>query len=193
MTEPKTKFIVFDGMDNCGKSTLLQDVARAMGQYAKEIKFPKTMPSGALLRMNTEKDFEILFTMFELLDPAKTYLLDRFIVSNLVYDKVLRGEDVALSQHYYAEFKRRFNVMEVFVSRPPISTEFIDDRISLTVDQFNAGIEEYKKYGPNHQILLRDENDQPSTQTSARAELYFKCVQFIRSTPRTFRTYTPQQ
>jgi hypothetical protein len=167
-------------MDNCGKSTLLRDLARDLWPHAKEIKFPKTMPSGALLRMNTEKDFEILFTMFELLDPAKTYLMDRFIVSNLVYDKVLRGEDVALSHHYYAEFKRRFDVMEVFVTRPPIKEAFVDDRIKLTVEQFNAGLDEYKKYGPNHQILLRDENDNPSTPIPVRFELYSKCAEFIR-------------
>ena len=181
----RTKFIVFDGMDNCGKSTLLKDVARDMWPHAKEIKFPKTMPSGALLRMNTEKDFEILFTMFDLLDPSKTYLMDRFIVSNLVYDKVLRGEDVALSHHYYAEFKRRFDVLEVFVSRPPITVEFIDDRISLTIEQFNAGIEEYKKYGPNYQILLRDEHDNPTTPNAGRDILYRQCTNFIRHNSRT--------
>lgn len=175
----RTKFIVFDGMDNCGKSTLLRDLAKDFWPHAKEIKFPKTMPSGALLRMNTEKDFEILFTMFELLDPAKTYLLDRFIVSNLVYDKVLRGEDVELSHRYYAEFKRRFEVMEVFVSRPPIKAEFVDDRIKLTIEQFNVGIEEYKKYGENYQILLRDENDNPRTPLPARDILYRKCADFI--------------
>jgi GTPase SAR1 family protein len=175
----RSKFIVFDGMDNCGKSTLLKDLARDFWPTAKEIKFPKTMPSGALLRMNTEKDFEILFTMFELLDPGRTYLLDRFIVSNLVYDKVLRGEDVALSHHYHAEFKRRFQVLEVFVTRPPIREAFVDDRIKLTIDQFNAGIEEYKKYGPNHQILHRDQNDQPSTERAERRAVYDECARFI--------------
>lgn len=175
----RTKFIVFDGMDNCGKSTLLRDLAKDFWPHTKEIKFPKTMPSGALLRMNTEKDFEILFTMFELLDPAKTYLLDRFIVSNLVYDKVLRNEDTSLSQFYYSEFKRRFEVLEIFVTRPHIGEAFVDDRIKLTVDQFNAGIEEYKRYGENNQILLRDKNDNPSTPLPARDILYRKCADFI--------------
>jgi predicted ATPase len=175
----RSKFIVFDGMDNCGKSTLLKDLARDLWPNAKEIKFPKTMPSGTLLRMNTEKDFEILFTMFELLEYGKTYLMDRFIVSNLVYDKVLRGEDVALSHHYYAEFKRRFNVHEVFVTRPPIKEAFVDDRIKLTVDQFNAGLEEYKKYGHNWQILMRDENDQPTTELYNRRLVYDECARFI--------------
>jgi thymidylate kinase len=176
----QTRFIVFDGMDNCGKSTLLKDLARDFWPTAKEIKFPKTMPSGALLRMNTEKDFEILFTMFELLDPTKTYLMDRFIVSNLVYDKVLRGEDVALSHHYHAEFKRRFAVKEVFVTRPHIGEAFIDDRIKLTKDQFNAGIDEYKKYGPNYQILYRGPNDEPGTPTPERELVYIECGNFIQ-------------
>lgn len=175
----KTKFIVFDGMDSAGKSTMVQDLARDLRSRAIEVKFPKTMPSGALLRMNTEKDFEILFTMFDLLDRTKTYLLDRFIVSNLVYDKILRGEDVALSHQYYAEFKRRFDVMEVFVTRPHIESEFIDDRISLTVDQFNAGIDEYFKYGPNYQVLFRVDCDAPSLETPDRGILIDKCTEFI--------------
>lgn len=178
----KTKFIVFDGIDNAGKSTLLRDVAREMWPHAKEIKFPKTLPSGTLLRMNTERDFEILFTMFELLDPAKTYLLDRFMVSNLVYDKVFRGEDSAVSQHYHAEFKRRFQVLEIFVTRPPIRDDFVDDRISMTRDQFNACLEEYKKFGPNHQILARDENDRPSNPLPLRDTVFKQCVDFVRYT-----------
>jgi thymidylate kinase len=178
----KTKFIVFDGMDDCGKSTMIQDLQRDFWPHAKEIKFPKTLPSGALLRMNTEKDFEILFTMFELLDKNKTYLLDRFMVSNLVYDKVLRGESTELSTFYYDEFRRRFNVREVFVTRPHISSAFIDDRIKLTREQFNAGIDEYKKYGTNYQVLSRNDNDEPNGLLPIRAEVMKACFDFVRPT-----------
>lgn len=167
-------------MDNCGKSTMIQDLQRNLWPHAKEIKFPKTLPSGALLRINSEKDFELLFSMFELLDQRKTYLMDRFVVSNLVYDKVLRGENTELSQFYYNEFKRRFNVMEIFVTRPNIGVDFIDDRIKLTREQFNAGLDEYKKYGENYQVLNRDSNDQPSTETPVRAILMDQCAAFIR-------------
>ena len=175
----KTKFIVFDGMDNCGKSTLISDLVRDLWPVVKEIKFPKTLPSGNLLRIKEEKDFELLFSMFDLLDSTRTYLMDRFIVSNLVYDKVLRGEDTQLSRYYYDEFKRRFDVLEIFVTRPPIAADFIDDRIKLTRDQFNAGLEEYKKYGANHQILFRDENDQPARETQERQVVLQECIEFI--------------
>ena len=69
----KTKFIVFDGMDNCGKSTLISDLVRDLWPVVKEIKFPKTLPSGNLLRIKEEKDFELLFSMFDLLDSTRTY------------------------------------------------------------------------------------------------------------------------
>jgi len=157
----KTRFVLFEGMDNCGKST---QIDRLLKRYpnAVEIKFPKTLPSGDLLRINTEKDFEILFSMFDLLDVDKIYLLDRFIPSNLVYDKVLRGEDTKLSRHYWAEFNNRFDVTTVFLTRPYIKADFIDDRIKLTEQQFNDALDAYREFGYNYQLLDRDENDQPS-------------------------------
>ena len=178
----KRKFIVFDGPDNAGKTTLIRDLQRDLWPQCREVKFPKTMPSGALLRINTEKDFELLFTMFEQLDPSVTYLLDRFIVSNLVYDKVFRGEDTSLSEFYRDQFKQRFSVLEIFVTRPHITTDFIDDRISLTKDQFNAVIDAYKMYGPNYQILSRDELDRPAEPLPVRRMVLDQCASFITRT-----------
>jgi GTPase SAR1 family protein len=175
----KTSFIVFDGMDNCGKSTMMRQVKHACPGAAHIIEFKKTLPSGDLLRINTEKDFELLFSMFELLDPSKVYLLDRFVVSNLVYDKVLRGESTAVSEFYHAEFLRRFDVLEVFFTRPPVTQPFVDDRIKLTVEQFNAGLTEYQKYGTNYQVLDRDTDDQPTTRTMWSDYVFDMCVYFV--------------
>ena len=160
-TDYKTQFIVFEGMDVCGKSTLLQDVQRDF-EPCEEIKFKKTLPSGALLRMNTEKDFEILLTLFEHLDRSKCYLLDRFMISNLVYDKVLRGEDTELTNRYWYEFNDRFDVLTVVLTRPHIDADFVDDRIKLTRQQFNDALDEYKKYGFNWKLLKRDEHGNPT-------------------------------
>jgi thymidylate kinase len=155
------RFVIFEGMDNCGKTT---QIARLLKRYpeAIEVKFPKTLPSGALLRINTEKDFELLFSVFDLLDPRKIYLLDRFIPSNLVYDKVLRGENTELSQFYWKEFNRRFDVTTVLLTRPNIHEDFVDDRIKLTRKQFNLALQEYRQFGYNYQLLDRDENDRPT-------------------------------
>ena len=175
----KTKFIVFDGIDNCGKSSLITELGQKYFSFAQVVNFKKTLPSGALLRINTEKDFELLFSMFDLLDKSTTFMLDRFVVSNLVYDSVLRGEDTKVSRYYYEEFTRRFQVLEIFLTRPKVTVDFEDDRIKLTRDQFNGCIDEYKKYGDNYQILNRDENDVPTTARRERQLVLEQCGRFI--------------
>jgi thymidylate kinase len=182
-----TKFLLFDSVDECGKTTFINrlikyDLIEGFGPFnhVKELKFPKVLPSGTLLRINDEKSFELVFTLFEDLNPNVTYILDRFIMSNLVYDKVLRGEDVSLSKHYYEEFKRRFNVLEVLLTRPHITDDFIDDKIRMSRDQFNDCIDEYKKYGENYQLLLRDEQGKViGTDPMIDKMIFRKCVNFV--------------
>jgi thymidylate kinase len=156
-----TKFLIFDGVDEVGKSTFIEMIK--MNPQCKdkvvELNFPKLLPSGTLLRINDEKSFELLFSVFDYLDPKYTYILDRFITSNLVYDKVLRSEDVSVSMHYWAEFMTRFNVKQYLFTRPEIQKDFVDDKIKLSRDQFNGCIAEYKKYGTNHMLLQRNSFD----------------------------------
>ena len=183
----QTKFLLFDSVDECGKTTFINrlvkyDLIEGFGPFnhVKELKFPKVLPSGALLRINDEKSFELIFTLFESLDQSYTYILDRFIMSNLVYDKVLRGEDTSLSLHYYNEFKRRFAVAEVLFTRPHIGEDFVDDKIRLTRDQFNQCIDEYKTFGTNYKLLLRDADGRvvgPDPAVDAR--VFSNCVDFV--------------
>lgn len=178
----KTKLIILDGPDECAKSTFIKDLTYFCGQ-AQEIKFKKTLPSGELLRINTEKDFELLFSMFDLLDKKKTYVLDRFIVSNLVYDKVFRNaseEYLALSKRYYAEMKERFNVLEVFLTRDEITTDFEDDRLKMPKDTFNLVIKEYLNYGPAWKIIDRVDG-QIVLNDICRNKLLRECNKFIQS------------
>jgi hypothetical protein len=176
-------------MDNCGKSTVINTLTKVY-PWVHEIKFPKTLPSGALLRINTEKDFELLFSTFDLLDKGFTYVLDRFVVSNLVYDKVLRGEDTGVSKFYRAEFLRRFHVLEIFLTRPYITQDFVDDRIKLSRAQFNAGLYEYLQYGENYQLLNRNENDEPDGMNkSLSSTIYSRCHEFIDTPSHSLQDY----
>lgn len=156
-----TKFLIFDGVDEVGKSTFIKNLKThpQASPYVVELNFPKILPlSGDLLRINDEKSFELLFAAFEYLDPRYTYVLDRFITSNLVYDKVLRGEATLISKHYWQEFTERFNVKECIFTRPAIEQDFVDDKISMSKDKFNECIQEYHEYGENHMLLVRDES-----------------------------------
>jgi len=155
----RTKFLIFDGVDSVGKSTFIDKVKQTFhpGQEVVELNFPKILPiSGNLLRINDEKSFELLFAAFDYLDQSKTYILDRFITSNLVYDRVLRGETTGISTHYWNEFKSRFNVKQVLFTRPEINHDFVDDKISMPKDTFNACIREYYQYGENHMLVIQN-------------------------------------
>jgi hypothetical protein len=155
----RTKFLIFDGVDEVGKSTFINKVKCnpiCRGKVV-ELNFPKILPiSGDLLRINDEKSFELLFASFEYLDPKYVYILDRFITSNLVYDKVLRGETTGVSTYYWNEFIDRFHVKQIILTRPEIDHDFVDDKIKMPKDTFNACIREYRNYGQNHMLVQRD-------------------------------------
>lgn len=174
----KTKFIVVDGIDGAGKSTLIEDIKKLSWNIV-QIEYPKTMPSGKLTRFNDERSFELMFTLFELLDKNKIYLLDRFMVSNLVYDVILRGEDPSVSKYYLEEFKKRFDVMEIYLTRNQLGMDFEDDRIKMTSQQFNQLIEEYKKYGRNYHIVHRDSKNKIVSIDSAERDRLFNEVDFF--------------
>lgn len=180
----RTKFLIFDGVDEVGKSTFIETLKMNPEVSGKvvELNFPKLLPSGKLLRINDEKSFELLFSVFDYLDPQFTYILDRFITSNLVYDKVLRDEDVTSSLYYWNQFLTRFNVQQYIFTRPPIDHDFVDDKIKMSKDKFNGCIEEYKKYGVNHMLLVRNQQGQVTgVDTALKAAVTEDIVSFIRN------------
>ncbi len=183
----KPKFIIFDGVDACGKSTMINDLVRLDLQegfgpftHVREIKFSKLLSNDKPLIINDEKSFEIMFTLFDLLQSDTTYILDRFIMSNLVYDKIFRDEDVSLSLQYYNEFKTRYNVHEVILTRPHIKNDFEDDKIKMSKERFNLCIDEYHKYATNHQLLIRSENGSIlGVNDKIYDKLFSECANFI--------------
>lgn len=150
----KIRFVVVEGPDGAGKSTLIDSLAGIIG--LQQIEFPKTLPSGALLRINTEKDFELLFATFEHLDRRFTYLIDRFMLSNIVYDSILRNEDVSLSEKYRKIFADRFDVLEIVLTRDHIGMAFEDDRIKMPAAAFNDIVDYYEKLAVSHKIVSRN-------------------------------------
>lgn len=157
----KTKILIVEGPDGAGKSSLIkwlcsvQPFCDVNHTYFQELKFPKELPSGQLLRLNDEKSFAIIETLFEFLDPSYVYVLDRFIPSNIVYDSVFRNEDVSKSLEFLEDLQKLFDVEIIYLTRDYINEDFVDDKISMSKDQFNQCIKEYRELGINYQILIR--------------------------------------
>jgi len=174
----RTKFIIVEGVDGVGKSSVKNHILKHYPQ-AIEVKFEKNLPiSGDLTRINTEKDLMVLSTLFPMLSQNNVYVLDRFILSNLVYDGVFRGEDTAMSMYYYKKFKEENNVLELIFTRDHIDEDFVDDRIAIPKDVFNCLIDEYKKYGPNHQVISHTTDGIVSHETELKTvfDLVYKFV-----------------
>jgi hypothetical protein len=67
-----TKFLIFDGVDEVGKSTFIKSLKThpQISPLVVELDFSKVLPvSGTLLRINDEKSFELLFSVFRYVEP----------------------------------------------------------------------------------------------------------------------------
>lgn len=143
------RFIIIDGPDGSGKTTLAEKFVQA---GAKMFKYPKRLSNGDLFRMNTESHFEILRMTLPYFEHG-IYVTDRFYLSNCVYDKIFRDEDISASLAFREWIKDNLDVMEIILTRPKIEEDFEDDLIKMPKDTFNSIIDEYKKYGRNYDII----------------------------------------
>ena len=98
----KTKIIFVEGPDDSGKTTLIQTLKstlpKSIANRLVELEFNKGL--NGLLRINTEEQFEILKSLLPNLCREKIYIVDRCYLSNIVYDRVLRGETAEASYDF---------------------------------------------------------------------------------------------
>lgn len=143
------KFIILDGPDGSGKTTLAKKLEKS---GARMFKYPKRLNNGDLFRINTESHFEILRMTLPYFGPG-VYVTDRFYLSNIVYDKILRDEDITASLNFRSWFVENMDVTEVILTRPKIKTDFEDDLLKMPKETFNSIIDEYRQYGRNYDII----------------------------------------
>lgn len=144
----KTKIIFIDGPDDSGKTTFIQTLKKtlppAIGGRLVELKFNKAL--GGLLRINKDDQFEILKTLLPHLCRENVYIVDRCYLSNIVYDKVLRGEATQPSLDFRDWCHENLTSIEIVLDRPYIEEDFADDLLTINKIQFNEIIDEYRKF-----------------------------------------------
>ena len=135
------RFIVVEGPDNAGKSTLIKLL---VNEGITELKFPKRTCDG-LFKIESANDFAIFETLLDELATG-TYVIDRFLISNMVYEGIRGG---ANSQRYidkFHELNTKYNFTWVMLTRNKIGIDFDDDNISLSKTAFNSIIDSYSNY-----------------------------------------------
>lgn len=145
-----TKFIIIDGPDDSGKTTLMEELGKF--PYVSLFKYPKKI-DGELFKISTKNDFEILKMCYPLFDNVNTYVIDRAYMSNIVYDSILRNEDTGPSVEFRKWFKDNFKVCEIILTRNKINKTFEDDNIKIESSKFNEIIDMYETIGKSYKLL----------------------------------------
>jgi len=137
------KFIIIDGPDDAGKTTLVGKLLRWYPKF-KEIKFERRNNDNTKFRIQSANEFQIVEKLLPHLNSNYTYVLDRFYLSNMVYDKALNRAPDGQSERFREWFLDTFKVLEIILTRNKISEDFEDDQVSATNEQFNTIIDLYE-------------------------------------------------
>lgn len=137
---PKTRFVVIEGADGTGKSTLVKQLVSQNPRF-KEFNF--RWDETRRLPMDAEEKIPMLLKAFEHFDSDYVYVIDRFLLTDIVYNDVIRKEDVTLWQKRLDEFRSRFDVLYVVLGRNPVMEDWQDNKIHITRNDFNQIIHEF--------------------------------------------------
>lgn len=134
----KPKFVVFEGPERAGKSFMTGYLS---SRKPFEI-FRVVSQDDRIERHDYKAKLQILDRMKDVaLD--KIHILDRFILTDLVYDKVVRNAPV----DEFALVARRFvaenDVLVVKLKGERVKRDYVDDKIELSRAQFNRVVDAY--------------------------------------------------
>lgn len=135
------QFIVVEGPDNAGKSSLIKLL---VAEGVQELKFPKRTSDG-LFKIESVNDFAIFETMLDNLADGM-YVIDRFLISNMVYEGIRCGKSAQRYIDKFNELNEKYNFTWVVLTRNKLGVDFDDDNISLSKDGFNMVIDSYSTY-----------------------------------------------
>lgn len=136
----KPRFIIIDGPDEAGKSTLINSLINSYNCIP--FKYPKKVKN-ELFKINSYNDFEIVKMFLHMINPG-IYVSDRFYFSNIVYDSILRNEDTTPSIEFRKWVLENFDVLEIILTRNRLDTDFTDNNISIPKHEFNMIIQQYE-------------------------------------------------
>ena len=137
----KPKLVIVEGCDNSGKSTFIKRLEE-IGYIKLDI--PKKTKMGSILKVDTEESLTPFVEMFKYIKDGN-YVLDRSVMSNAVYEKILHNKNSKwFNMHYLLRMGELTNLSVVVLDRNPIMINYSDDLIDLDKIEFNSIIEEYK-------------------------------------------------
>lgn len=137
----RIKFLVIEGPDDSGKTTLVKTLCESHSGFVElNMRWDETKR----LVFDAEEKIPMVMSTFKHFDPDNVYVIDRFLMSDLIYDSILRGRDVTLYQKHLDKFRKDFDVMYVVLDRNDVNGDHEDSKIRIPHHKFQEIIEEYR-------------------------------------------------
>lgn len=141
MNLDKIKFIILEGAEKSGK-TLVKNTLLELNSQFEEYKIITDEP---VIQRQTAEEKIALFDKFDKLEIGKVYILDRFILTDIVYNQVLRPQETTNQFFDLArKFAARYDVLCINLDRNLAHFSYQDDKIQLSADELNLIIKLYR-------------------------------------------------
>lgn len=123
------RFILIEGIDGAGKTTLADKLAKKEGYRIVE---KPNSPEPADIVKNAD-----FYALIDSLDSDTIWILDRYLPTEIAYESA-RGNSVVLWLGRYAEFLQKHEVEQIWLFRDlPESGEFSDDKLNCDYEFLN--------------------------------------------------------
>lgn len=132
------RFVVLEGIDGTGKTSTVNELC-SWDRYVNLDPF-----DGNTAPHPTIDTARALIRTFKHLDKSKVYVLDRFLMSDVVYNHTLRGSETGNWSELMKDFCKEFDVLYVILDPDSNDCDYVDSKISLSRIDYTRIVEMYR-------------------------------------------------
>lgn len=139
--ETKPILVLVEGADQAGKTTLINKLLQE--ESISLLEFPKSN-NGKPFKIETNSELQCYVSMAKNLDKSVTWVQDRGILSNIVYNENFFEHDIVNQVLFLEQLNKNTRLLVVILDRPYVTSDFKDDLIDVSKDKFNTYIDAYR-------------------------------------------------
>lgn len=141
MTQNKIRIVIFEGAEKVGKTYMTNLLTSTLprAQFLSIIS-----PEDKIQKHGVEEKKQLIEDYFRTADPDKIHVIDRWILTDLIYNPVTSGDSVVGLRALMKKFSQEFDVLCVKLDRPNTKVDYEDSKIKLDAKTLNCIIHTYR-------------------------------------------------
>lgn len=136
----RQRFVVLEGIDGVGKSSIRETLCHKFPLFQKL----DIIDSSRFEISDFRTTYPTILRLFEHLDTSKVYVLDRFLLTDIIYDKCLRGINTVDYENILAKFLNGNEVLYVILDKETFDKPYEDEKITIDKDSYNNLAKAYR-------------------------------------------------